>query len=165
MEALKAYEGTYIIVSHDRFFLSQVANKIWYLEDKKIWEYAGTYQEYEYWLSKQTPTEAEIIPEKKPDKSEGATSGLSYKEQKQAKNRLRKLERDQVSIEEKIESLEAEIAHFDEQMGLPEMARDFEKLQALQADRDNRKATLEETTEQWEAVLIEIEELAEKLKG
>ena len=49
IQALQAYEGTYVVVSHDRYFLQQVANKIWYLEDREIREYPGTYEEYEDW--------------------------------------------------------------------------------------------------------------------
>lgn len=49
-QALKQYEGTFILVSHDRHFISQVANKIWYIEDHQIKEYLGTYEEYNYYV-------------------------------------------------------------------------------------------------------------------
>ena len=48
-QTLQQYKGTVIIVSHDRHFVAQVANKIWYLEGKKIKEYPGDYEAYEYW--------------------------------------------------------------------------------------------------------------------
>lgn len=48
-QTIQQYKGTAIIVSHDRHFVAQVANKIWYLEDKKIKEYPGDYEAYEYW--------------------------------------------------------------------------------------------------------------------
>ena len=48
-DVLRDYEGTFIVVSHDRFFLSSVANKIWWIEDQKIREYPGTYDEFEIW--------------------------------------------------------------------------------------------------------------------
>ena len=50
IQALEQYEGTYVVVSHDRYFVSQIANKIWYIEDEQIKEYPGTYDEYEWWL-------------------------------------------------------------------------------------------------------------------
>jgi len=50
IQALDQYEGTYVVVSHDRYFVSQIANKIWYIEDEQIKEYPGTYDEYETWL-------------------------------------------------------------------------------------------------------------------
>lgn len=52
IQALKQYEGTFILVSHDRYLLDNVANKIWYIEDQQIKEYPGTYAEYEEWNSK-----------------------------------------------------------------------------------------------------------------
>ena len=48
-QTLQQYRGTYILVSHDRHFVAQIATKIWYIEDKKIKEYPGTYEEYAYW--------------------------------------------------------------------------------------------------------------------
>lgn len=63
IQALQQYEGTFIVVSHDRYFLDNIANKIWYIEEKEIKEYPGTYQEFEEWNSKRV-----IKPEKKVEK-------------------------------------------------------------------------------------------------
>ncbi len=46
VQALQQYRGTFVVVSHDRHFISKVANKIWYIEEKQIKEYPGTYAEY-----------------------------------------------------------------------------------------------------------------------
>ena len=48
VEALVHYGGTFVIVSHDRHFLDQVANKVWYAENKKLITYPGTYSEFHY---------------------------------------------------------------------------------------------------------------------
>jgi ATP-binding cassette, subfamily F, member 3 len=48
-QTLQQYTGTYILVSHDRHFVAEVATKIWYIEDQQIKEYPGTYEEYTYW--------------------------------------------------------------------------------------------------------------------
>ena len=48
-QTLRQYTGTYLLVSHDRHFVAEVATKIWYIEDKQIKEYPGTYEEYTYW--------------------------------------------------------------------------------------------------------------------
>src|SRR5690554_7532509 len=71
IQALKQYEGTFIVVSHDRYLLDNVANKIWYIENQKIKQYPGTYQEYESWqasrkeANKNTTKEPKIKKEKK----------------------------------------------------------------------------------------------------
>ena len=49
IQALQQYEGTFVVVSHDRFFVSEIANKIWYIENEEIKVYPGTYDEYETW--------------------------------------------------------------------------------------------------------------------
>jgi len=49
VEALNRYEGSYILVSHDRFFISKTANKIWEIVDHKIKEFKGGYNEYVAW--------------------------------------------------------------------------------------------------------------------
>ena len=48
-QTLENYQGTYILVSHDRHFVDKVANKIWYIENQQIREYPGDYASYEYW--------------------------------------------------------------------------------------------------------------------
>ena len=49
VEALTRYEGSYILVSHDRYFISKTANKIWEIVDHKIKEFKGGYEEYAEW--------------------------------------------------------------------------------------------------------------------
>lgn len=53
-QTLQQYAGTCVLVSHDRHFVTQVATKIWYLEDLQIKEYPGTYEEYAYWQQQNT---------------------------------------------------------------------------------------------------------------
>ena len=48
-QTLQQYQGTCIIVSHDRHFIERIANKIWYIQDKQIKVYPGTYEAYAYW--------------------------------------------------------------------------------------------------------------------
>ena len=64
IQALQQYEGTLIVVSHDRYFLDNVANKIWFIEDHKIKQYPGTYAEYDEWYAKRKlQPKAEACPE------------------------------------------------------------------------------------------------------
>lgn len=64
IQALQQYEGSYIVVSHDRYFVENIANKIWYIEDHEIKQYPGTYQEYEVWIEErglQSATSAKAV--------------------------------------------------------------------------------------------------------
>lgn len=55
IQALQQYEGTFLVVSHDRFFVEQVANKIWYIENHQLKEYPGTFDEWEEWMANRKP--------------------------------------------------------------------------------------------------------------
>ena len=52
IEALNKYEGSIVLVSHDRYFISRIANKIWEIDDHKIVEFKGRYDEWEEWKAK-----------------------------------------------------------------------------------------------------------------
>src|SRR5690606_29564826 len=68
IQALQQYQGSFVVVSHNRHFVNQIANKIWYIEDKQIKEYPGTYEEYEYWRKKTQVTNAAPEKKAKPEK-------------------------------------------------------------------------------------------------
>ncbi|MGB5979652.1 MAG: ABC-F family ATP-binding cassette domain-containing protein, partial [Cyclobacteriaceae bacterium] len=51
IQAMQQYQGSFVVVSHNRHFINEVANKIWYIEDREIKEYPGTYKEFVYWRS------------------------------------------------------------------------------------------------------------------
>jgi len=63
VEALNKYEGTIVLVSHDRYFISRIANKIWDIEDHKIREFKGTYAEYEDWKERKAKADAALLKE------------------------------------------------------------------------------------------------------
>ena len=76
IQALQQYQGSFVVVSHNRHFITQIANKIWYIEDKKIKEYPGTYDEYEYWRKKNETEghkESRAPEERKKDKGDAIT--------------------------------------------------------------------------------------------
>src|SRR6201985_2984472 len=70
IQALQQFEGTFIAVSHDRYFLDNVANKIWFIEDHKIKVYPGTYAEYDVWQAKRKLEPKTAAPAPQPKKEE-----------------------------------------------------------------------------------------------
>lgn len=157
IRVLKEFKGTYIIVSHDRFFLSEVANKIWYIEDREIKEYPGTYPEYEVWSEqKETPrTEANNgqKTEKKKKKNDHGNRNRDRNELKKTRTMVRNLETD-------IESHENQVAQLIEQMSDPQFSSDFEKLNELQKQHDETKVRINDLQSKWESAynrLLELE--------
>ncbi len=67
VQSLIKYEGSIVLVSHDRYFISRLANKIWEIEDHKIREFKGTYAEWEDWKERKLKAEAEAKKAEKPE--------------------------------------------------------------------------------------------------
>ncbi len=120
IKVLQDYEGSIIIVSHDRYFLSKIANKIWWIENHEVKEYPGNYEEYEYsrlqtlQVSKQNAVkqkiEKKIKPEDKPDKRQ---------ENEEEKKLKRKLQQRFQNLEGNLSKLKAEKVELEKQLSLP----------------------------------------------
>jgi ATP-binding cassette subfamily F protein 3 len=78
-EALNKYEGTYILVSHDRYFISKTANKIWEIVDHEIKEFKGGYEEYVQWKERMEKREVENV--KRQTSNVNETPGTEFKPQ------------------------------------------------------------------------------------
>lgn len=159
-EALRKYEGTFIVVSHDRFFLREVANKIWYIEDQLLKEYPGTYREFEtYQAEKKAKLNGEVkkaqkaaVKEEKATKSDYHAEKERRKKERMLKNAYQKAENIIMELETKKEELLAEMAK-------PEMAMKYEDLEALQKQVNEVEKKLEPAQDEWERLVMELEEM------
>ncbi|MFA4978955.1 MAG: ABC-F family ATP-binding cassette domain-containing protein [Sphingobacterium sp.] len=157
IQALQQYEGTFIVVSHDRYFLDNVANKIWYIEDKQIKEYPGTYQEYEEWAAKRV-VKMEVKTEKK------VKEDPKVKKEKQPltedKTRLlSKKNKELTSFEQKIEEQEILVKNLESKLADEAVYSDATKLQETTRSYNSAKALLTQFQESWEQLAEEIMEL------
>ncbi|NLR92689.1 MULTISPECIES: ribosomal protection-like ABC-F family protein [Flammeovirga] len=167
IQALQQYLGTYLIVSHDRHFISHVANKIWYIEDAQLKEYPGTYQEWVEWKSRQE-AEKELL--EKLEEEDKQTSSSTKKEKKKytnydlkewqkkfkkAKNEMEKFEELVMELEEKKEEIEGSLAN-------PDIFGNPDKLAETNRLYEQVKSDLETATEEWENWTMEFEELEEQ---
>lgn len=159
IQALQQYAGSFVVVSHNRFFISQIANKIWYIENHQIKEYPGTYDEFEYWKSKQQAAEVETPPPA-PKKVEAPAPQPT----RPANPSTRKLEKELAQLEQKIEDSQKKQAALLETMALPEVYSKFDVLSAHQQDLDKLTASLEVLTKRWEEIVIEMDALKSKIE-
>jgi ATP-binding cassette subfamily F protein 3 len=156
IQALQQYQGSFVVVSHNRHFISQVANKIWYIEDHQIKEYPGTYEEYDYWKKKKEAEtkqsqEKPVAKVPAPPKEKPAPSNVQSQS-------LKPLQRELEKTEQKIETLTAEKNKLEAQMTLPDVFSNYEKLQEVQQAFDRIVTQLEEANRKWEQLAIEIDE-------
>lgn len=168
IEALNQYEGTYVVVSHDRWFLDKVANKIWYIKDGTLCEYPGTYAEFSDWQARQeAAAKQETTKPKKVTVSEKPKTkpALGYQDARKAKNRLKKIGGEIEAVEAKIESLEEEQKNLHAEMTKPEVASDFGKLSEIQTQATKVGTAISAATENWESLHGELEELEAMMEG
>ncbi|MEN5087153.1 ABC-F family ATP-binding cassette domain-containing protein [Sphingobacterium faecium] len=157
IQALQQFEGTLIVVSHDRYFLDHVANKIWYIEDKQIKEYPGTYQEFEDWNSKRIIKPEEKKVEKKvvveePKKVKVAPTDDKFKLISKKNKELAALELKVVEKELIVKNLEIDLAK-------EEIYSNTIKLQEYTRNYNSSKAELTQLQKNWEELAEEIMEL------
>ena len=160
IQALQQYEGTLIVVSHDRYFLDNVANKIWFIEDHKIKEYPGTYQEYDEWNAKRKIQQkngatASPPPPKKEEKKEPAP--IKHNENKT--QQLKKLNHDLAKLEEEIAALEKAVKGLEEQLADEKLYNDLPKMTGISNNYDLKKLELGHAQMKWEALADQIMEL------
>ncbi len=156
IQALQQYEGTFISVSHDRYFLDNVANKIWFIEEEKIKEYPGTYAEYEEWNSKRiipTPKPIPVKPttEEKKKPSEPAPANTQQQ--------LKKLNEQLKNTEEEIDVFEASVKAVEADLAKEEVFSNQHKLTEANNKYLAEKALLDHAQKTWEELAAEIMEL------
>lgn len=157
IQALQQYRGSFVVVSHNRHFVSQVANKIWYIEDKQIREYPGTYEEYEYWRKK---TEAASSPPKSETRSKrDKTVNETKPRTPSAESTLKNLEKELRKVEDEMQALEKNKAHLEAEMARPEIYGNYETLQKTKVAFDKVLNELKTVNKKWEQIATDIDEL------
>jgi ATP-binding cassette subfamily F protein 3 len=153
IQALQQYQGTFLVISHDRFFVEQIANTIWFIEDYQLKEYPGTYEEYEYWLEERAKnaTPLPVSPEKK---AKPVEKPAEPKKENTSGNHLVKKEIE--FVEQLINELEIKKEDLEKEMALPSVYGDFNKLQATQTAYDKVKSDLDAATKKWEDLIEKI---------
>ncbi len=151
-DAINAYEGTVLYVSHDRYFINRTASRILDLTNGQLIGYLGN---YDYYLEKKETLEQNLIKSSTPavTKQESLSDNkLEWQVQKELQAKKRKLENDLKECEEEITSLEERDSYLDEQMSLPENATNSVKLQEIASEKEQIALKLEELYEKWETL-------------
>jgi ATP-binding cassette subfamily F protein 3 len=106
IQALQQFEGTFITVSHDRYFISQIANKIWWIENDEIKEYLGSYDEWKYFMAKRekNAAPAPVVKVAKPIEKAPEASPVNSGNDKLKKQ----LQKQADELEQQLEALKAE---------------------------------------------------------
>ena len=146
-EAVEAYDGTLLFVSHDRYFINRFATRIWELSDGTITDYPMGFAQYRQVKAQE---EAERIEPPKPvrEKPPAERPQRGNKAQQAARRQLTICERDIAKAEERIAALEAD---------MEAAACDYERLNELVQEKDAAQAELDGLYERWEQLSEEAE--------
>ncbi|MBL7690277.1 MAG: ABC-F family ATP-binding cassette domain-containing protein [Flavipsychrobacter sp.] len=171
IEALNKYKGTLIIVSHDRYFISKTANKIWNIEDGKINEFNGNYDEWDTWHKDKLKREQQqgsaakaAQPEKKEEKP-APKQNVSNEQLNNLKKEIQKQQKQLQKIEDELTKMKNEVATLETKLADPSFYSN--KTEFLKVDEEYRKqsARVAEKNAEYDRVFESLMELEEKLEN
>ncbi|MCT4605087.1 MAG: ABC-F type ribosomal protection protein [Marinisporobacter sp.] len=148
-EALTHYEGTLLVISHDRYFLNKVTTKILDLSQQGITEYLGNYQYYQE-KKNQLEESKKATPEATKTKTQLKDERRKEKELQKEKRRIKK---EQQALEEKIFSLEENIRELEQEMCKEEIYSDPKRSAEIHEQTTSLKIELDHLYEKWEEYL------------
>lgn len=150
-KTLLEYNGTMLIISHDRYFINRLATRIITLQSSGVKEYIGNYDDY---LEKSDEESGKTAPR---TKKEISAAALDYKAKKEYASNKRKLQTSIKRCEQEIERLEVEAQEIQQRLNAPEVTSDFELLTELTQKLENLNSFLTECMEQWEVLSSTLE--------
>jgi ATP-binding cassette subfamily F protein 3 len=164
-EALRSFDGTVLMVSHDRYLIEAVATRIWVLVDGEIRDIPGSWEAYVRW--RQRRDEAADAADAAPTgKSAGRAEGkAAYEAGKQAQRRREKLKRDHARIEEAIHELEEQLGQLTTSINAASELGDMEQVEELGREYAGIDEQLQEQWRKWEQVGEEMEQADEQVRG
>lgn len=144
---LKAYTGTLIVVSHDRYFINKIADSLLIFENDEVKFFDGTYQEY-----MQIRKDNEKDDEKNVNIKEKKTNNqyLENKERNRVQGKIKRLEKE-------IEEREAKVERLHEEMSSEEICTSYVKLAELQSQVDELEKEIEEKMDLWQELSYSLE--------
>ncbi|MEO5649266.1 MAG: ATP-binding cassette domain-containing protein [Ginsengibacter sp.] len=172
IEALNKYEGSYILVSHDRYFVNKTANKIWEIEDHKIKEFVGTYDELERWKLEKKSRESVPTKKKEPVAEQKVVVHAEKKssnnhnhtsENRELQKELLRAKKQFQQIEERISKISEEKSKLEADLALPEIYSENTKFIETESRYKQKADQLAKDNETYEKLFEKIMEMEEKV--
>ena len=154
--ALEVFDGTVLVVSHDRYLINEVASRIWEIEDHQILDYKGNYEFYLEEKAKREETAGIVI------RDAGKPWDGKVKRQPEKNKAIRRRSPAQLQelidkVELRLREQEAMLGYLDRQISIPENHLDLEKSKAMAAEREEYVKNIDELVQKWEELLEEQE--------
>lgn len=154
---LKDYDGTLLIISHDRYFINKLADKVLYLDENGVTEYLGN---YDYYVEKSKERGLQGNASANANATQPKPAKVNeYKQRKEQQSNLRKLKTRIKKCEEQIAELDVLSEEIQQMLSSDEVSSNFDKLMELTAQLDQCHTKQTEVYEEWEQLQIELEEM------
>jgi len=162
MDALEAYQGTIVFVSHDRYFLDGLATGVLEIGDRTAVPYLGNYEDY--LLKKAEMEMQEEAPSEKPSAAAAPETNEPVKQEGKQKKRVNPIRIQQMKdriekLEEQIHVHETRIEVLNRMLASEELYRDHQLFRSTMTEHDGLQAELERFMEQWERLNSELESM------
>ena len=155
--AINEFNGTVLFISHDRYFINQVATDVLDMHADGIKHYEGNYDDYLAAVNKVTTTEGSDTQATSKPSAKRSDAQQSYQQSKETQRARRKLQRQVDKLESQMTELEEQEQAIQEKMSQPEIATDIGKLSDLQKELDKLNAQSEEVELDWTTAAEELE--------
>ena len=147
-KALSEYDGTLLMISHDRYFINKLADKIYAVENGTVRLYNGN---YDYYITHREDSKS-ILSAKRPEKKQN-----EYQRRKEAESEKRKLRTRFERAEKSILDIEEEISGLECEMSRPEVSADYQKLSEISAELEKKRRLLSGLYKEWEELSEAVE--------
>jgi len=158
LEALQDFGGTLVIVSHDRYFLEKIADRVLELENGTGKTYLGDYSYYRWRKNERSETETGDRPAGESEKTATSDSHISREEQKKRRSLINRLRREEESLTVRLEEKERKAAEIRTALEQPENYSDPDKAHTLSAELMNVEERIEQISAAWEEAASALEE-------
>lgn len=159
--ALLEYDGSLVVVSHDREFLQGLTEKVYEFKERNIKEYLGDINDFlkEKDLENFKELETSQAKQKQKESKGDSDHKISYKEKKDSEKREKKLNNKIRKFEKEIDSLEKEIKEIDSELAIPERFKELSEDPDFFANYEQKQLKLKETEQFWEKANLELDAL------
>ncbi len=149
--ALDEYDGTMLIVTHDRYLVNRLADRVLYMDNDGLTEYIGGYDDYLEASERRVKEEVQAAPQ--PEKQN------SYKAQKERQSLINRASGQVRRAEERINEAEARLEELHTQLASPEIAADYVQSARLAAEAEAQQQAIDELYAQWEQAQQALDQL------
>lgn len=164
IEALNQYEGSYILISHDRYFVSQTANKYWEIEEGKVNSFPGDYDEWVVYKEAQLERRKKQSAEKPvtaPVVKKVEAKPVNTSEQNEKRKELQKQQKAFQKIEEQLSKAELEKSNLEQLLGNPDIYSDKNKFTDTETKYKNQASEVERLKKEYDSIFEKMLQLEE----